>query len=205
MLQLSLVVHKDCNWSLFAMNRQVSYKCELISKFPANIQSTQSLNLLLSEIDKLSVCCGQPDAHFVEMIRKNQVASSQKEKSKAYVDDFEVLFDGKAYPKTIRTTECELIAQAQKCSFCFRYRSTLRVMHNRYIKQSVDASIFTNNRYLSSLQKMKKIYILQKQLRNALSKIRKLNIKVKTLIESEGNAIHEDLHSDLHTIMKKPE
>ena len=34
-----------------------------------------------------------------------------------------------------------------------------------------------------------------------MSKIRNLNIKFKTLIESEGNAIHEDLHSDLHTIM----
>ena len=64
-------------------------------------------------------------------------------KAKVYVDNFEVLYDGKAHPQTIRTTECELITQSQKCFSCFNYRSTLRAMHNRCMKQSTDASIFT--------------------------------------------------------------
>ena len=65
------------------MNQEVDYKCESISKFPSHIESTQSMNQLLSKIDELFICCGQPATHFIEMVssQKNQIVLKNESQS----------------------------------------------------------------------------------------------------------------------------
>ena len=38
------------------------------------------------------------------------------------------------YPRTIRTTACELLVHGTKCVACKQYRSTLHLLHSRKLK-----------------------------------------------------------------------
>ena len=70
-----------------------------------------TLQLLLSTIDNLHVCAGQPDAHFLEMAEaKKGTLKSINGSVAAYVDNnAPVEVDGKSYIKTLRSSGCLLL------------------------------------------------------------------------------------------------
>ena len=111
---LSLTINKDGNWILYVLGHQVNrINCKSLSKFPSFVDST-NINLLLYEVDRLTLCCGQPDSHFVEMvISKNSIIMTDSCTVAAFVDEIEVEHNGKAYPQTIQTSNCEIIISSQ--------------------------------------------------------------------------------------------
>ena len=75
-----------------------------------------------------------------------------------------VTLDGEVYHSTIRTTNCHILSLSPMCSKCKDYVSILRTCYSRWCKKSGDeVSKFTNNRYLTSPQKTKKIEQLQRK------------------------------------------
>lgn len=102
-----LTVHNNYMWTLFVHNHRVTASnCPQLSNH-FSIKNAANLNSLLTEIDKLTLCSGQPDTHFVDMVtaKKCQIMSNDVS-IKAYIDSVEVEFDGQAYPKTVRTSAC---------------------------------------------------------------------------------------------------
>ena len=81
--------------------------------------------MLLTKLDGLFICAGQPDVHFVKMVaaKKGRIISPDG-KVAAYVDD-------DTRTKTICTGDCELVCPTTKFESCKPYRANLRLMYNR--------------------------------------------------------------------------
>ena len=187
-------VERDMSWSLFVYQHHVDItKSSALTSFPFTI-SSESLTTLLSRLNTLSICIGQPDSHFVKMVsaKKGKVVS-QDGQTVAYVDE----------GNTVRTTNCELVSQSSKCQSCKAYRTNLRSMYNRWSKQracdSTDStSSHTNDRYLNTPEKKARLDGLRKRVHAAEEEVKRLKEK---LLE-HGEAM-EEMHSDLLTIMKE--
>ena len=66
----SLTVHTNLSWSLFVHNHAVCQQnCTALSSVPCTL-SVESINGFLELLDKLSICRGQPDSHFILMSKR---------------------------------------------------------------------------------------------------------------------------------------
>jgi hypothetical protein len=204
----SLKILPDLTWTLFVNNSNVNYgNCSALESVPS-VLNTDSLSQFLSKLDKLNVCIGQPDTHFVDMLvagKKGKIVSSNG-KIACYVDKIPVVVDGQMYPQTVRTTNCEVICTNHKCSSCKKYRATLRSIYHRWSRRSESSgssSSFGNDRYLNTLEKKKKMSKWRKRAQFAETTLLKLRDKVRMLTENQGEIISQDMHSDLLEIMKQ--
>ena len=121
-------------WSLFVHN------LEAVATSIPNELTPQSFSHLLHLVDRLKICIGQPDNHFVMMASsKNNILKSQDGSVMALVDDYAPLVvSSEVLTKTIRTVKCELLldGDSMKCTACKAYRATLRTLYNRYSHRS---------------------------------------------------------------------
>ena len=74
------------------------------------------MNMLVSRIDSLHVCPGNPDARFVAMCCPIQLTDG----SVNAIQDgyYPVTLNGKRFMTTVRTTSCELLVGGLKCVHC---------------------------------------------------------------------------------------
>lgn len=127
----SVVVDQDLTWKVYVHGHQVNPQC--LSHIPAQLQAGM-LQQLLSTIDRLNVCAGHPDAHFLEMMEaKKGSLKSATGSVAAYVDaNAAVKLNGQSYSKPLRSTSCQLLSSASKCPVCVSYRVTIRATYHRY-------------------------------------------------------------------------
>ena len=169
----SLSINADLSWSLFVNQRRVEATTCGALRTLAGPMSADKLSQLLLTLDRLPLCAGQPDDHFMRMIltKKGKITSSNGEVV-AYVDDAHVELNGETYTQTIRTFNCEILSHSVKCSSCTKYRTTLRSMYHRWSKRqtqkvptmasSSETKKFTNERYMNTPEKRAKIDSLRK-------------------------------------------
>ena len=160
-------------------------------------------------MDKLSICAGQPDNHYLKMVSaKRGLLKSQGGSTIADVDNYaSVKMNGYLFSKTIRTNKCELLIHGVKCNSCSTYRATLRVMYNRWLRCSSedisDSSSHANVRYMNTPEKKQKIAKLKKRAKSAEVELQKLKVKVKELTQNQGEIIDGAFHDDLFGIMQE--
>ena len=113
-----IIVNSDFSWLVYIHCNQVDQmRCPALSNVPEKLFS-QSLQMLVSLLERFNVCPGHPDKHFVEMgISKNgKFLSKDGENIVAKVDDYSKVFlNGKRYDVTVRSSNCELVVQGSKC------------------------------------------------------------------------------------------
>lgn len=166
-------------------------KCDELKQFPASLTQAH-----IGPYD--AVCAGHPDEDFVIMIqsKKGKIISRTGDVT-SYLDENPVEFCGKKYPKAIRSADCSAIA-AGRCGACVKYRANLRSIYKQWKKScTTSPSSHCNERYPEKKDKMSK---LRSQV-NAL--VLRLQEKVATLIESRGEPVDDDLHTDLCSIMQE--
>ena len=87
-----------------------------------------------------------------------------------------------------------------KCDSCKAYRTNLRIIHNRWSKQSESLSIDTtshiNHRYLNTPQMKAKFDALRNRVHTAEEEIKRLEERVHTL-SAQGDEVDTDLEVDL--------
>ena len=203
----SLTVKADLSWSLYVNGQEVlPSNCTALVSFPSVLDHT-SLSKLLTMLDKLQVCPGHPDTHFVRMLRaKKGKVISPDGKVVCFVHSTPVEFNGEVYQETLRLTECELLSSFTKCSVCKSYRGTLRSMYHRWsnkLQVSSDSSSYTNERYLNTPEKKMKMCRLKKKARTAVQVISKLREKVSYLTRNHGEVLDKNMETDLLAIMRE--
>ena len=101
-----LSVSSNLQWSVSVHDHEVKQSnCPALASVSKEL-TPQSLECLLTLVDSLNICIGQPDDHFVEMVSsKNNILKSQDGSVMAIVDDYR----GEVLTKTVRTTRCELL------------------------------------------------------------------------------------------------
>lgn len=202
----SLLILPDLTWTLYVNTHKIDAgNCTALQTVPS-IFNADSLFQFISQVDTLSVCVGQPDTHFVSMVnaKKGSIVSPNG-KTVCSVDKMVVQLDGEVYPQTVRTTDCEIISSSPKCSSCKKYRATLRSIYHRWSKKSgsSNSSSFTNDRYLNTPDKKKKMAHWRKRAQLAETTVCKLKEQVRMLTENQGEHVDHGLHSDLVGIMQQ--
>ena len=101
-------VFADFSWVLHVYNNQVDRTtCEALKEFSPQL-TPDRIPEVLKALDRLHVCAGQPDSHFIEMVeaKKERILSSHGE-TVAFLDSSPVELNGTTYPKTVRTSKCQ--------------------------------------------------------------------------------------------------
>ena len=164
----SLTINADLSWTLFVNQHKIDADtCVALRSFAGPLNGVK-LSQLLATVDKLLICAGQPDDHFVRMVlaKKGKVLSSNG-KVVAYVDNERVELNGELYPQTVHTSECEVISHSVKCSLCSQYKATLHSMYHRWNKQKLHGggqSSTTDSSSETSNSQMSDILTLQRKL-----------------------------------------
>jgi len=203
-----LSVKTDFTWLFHVHDHHLSpQNCNALNNVPETL-SVDTLHALLQQVNTLNVCCGQPDAHFLSMIKreKGRIISSNGQ-TKAYVDEYApVTLGGDTYQATIRTVSCEILTGGNKCLSCKAYRNALRAMHSRWVRRNADemsnTTSHSNERYLNTPQRKEKMSKLKKRLSTAEKQVNKLRLKIKEFSERHGESVDPDLHSGLLSVMR---
>ena len=149
----SLSIASDFTWTLHVYGRRVHMEtCDAIQSTPTFLDPS-STKMLLSRVDSLQVCAGNPDQWFVVCRSKTGVGSVR-----AYQDSYyPVTLNGKLFMTTVRASACELLVGGSKCLHCRKYRPVLRALSRKLGKNretsATQASSHTNYRYLSTPEK----------------------------------------------------
>lgn len=200
----SIIINSNMTWNVFVHGSKVSCRKNTpLSQFPDKL-SAESLQSLINVVDSASVCPGNPDKKFIDMVKakKGALKSISGEKTAAIDDAFQVSLNGEVYQQTIRTTDCSLLVHGAKCQACTDYRSHLRTMHSRCSRNKDKLSKFSNNRYLNTPQKQRKMKNLQARAYSAEQEVKKLQEYIKSSTEKNGVLVDESLHNDLQAVMK---
>ena len=124
----SIVVKADYSWILHVNNHHVDpQNISLLVEVPP-ILDADSTASLLQTVCKLNTCAGNPDPKFINLAKskKNGQFLSNKKEVVAYLDSgFCVLVDGQQYVSTVRCSNCQLLTDHVRCTYCVVYRSTL--------------------------------------------------------------------------------
>ena len=129
-----LVILSDLTRSLFVHNHALTPNdCPLLTSIPKQL-TPATVKSFVQLLDRLSVCPGHPDEKFVKFLQsKKGVLVGRTEDSGTHLDDYApVTLNGETYLQTVRSVKCELLVPNGKCTVCKKYRSTLRVLSNRY-------------------------------------------------------------------------
>ena len=74
-------------------------------------------------------------------------------------------------------------------------------MHSRWSRDKGKVSKFSNNRYMNTCQKQRKMKNLQARAYSAEQEVEKLQEYIKSSTEKDGVLIDENLHNDLQAVM----
>ena len=196
----TVTVNSDNSWMLHVLGKKLN-----ISKYHSLKPFwpiAGDVKLLLDAINKLHVCPGHPDDSFVVMLKDRE----GKGLNAVVLDDSSnVIVDGQTYNVTIRHVNCDILTDNVKCSPCTVYRSTLRALYSRYIKQkrSIQTSprSHVNLRYLRTPEKWKRFNSLKARAKAATRKVNLLLEKVKGMSANDGVQLDEQLDQDIVAIM----
>ena len=154
---------------------------------------------LISLLDRVSVCPGNPDSHFLAM------ADARKGKfpTAAIDESIPVIINGKTHSRTVRTNSCQIVVAVSdtRCSSCKSYRNQLRATYSRWLKKSPTLKKCANNRYLDTPQKKEKMKSLQNRATNAENELKQLKARIASSAEKNGISVDSYLHADLKEII----
>ena len=204
MLRITLCVQDDLTWTVFIHGKK---KLHQISNTPlSGISSTLnplSLQKLISILDEACICPGNPNDQILPMATAHKgvfVSGSGGEKARLE-KDFQVILNGDVYHQTIRTTTRSLLVSQGKCNSCKSYRPQLRAMCSRWSKKVAVPAKYTNNRYLSTPQKKRKMKELQVHAYTTEKEVKKLRERIEQCAEQNGVQIQPSLNEDFLVIM----
>ena len=86
-------------------------------------------------------------------------------------------------------------------SHCKSYRPQLRAMYSRWSKKAAVSAKYTNNRYLNTPQKKRKLKELQVRAHTAEKEVKKLRERIEQCAEQKGVQIQPSLNDDFLAIM----
>lgn len=142
---LSVIIHGDNSWKVFARNREVPATNSLLRRFPDGIlPSSGNAMQLVHAVHKAVICPGNPEEKFVSMCEKKGGKMKGERghgDTVAFIDNTAVIDSaGKSYSCSVRRTDCEVICECNgiyptRCKTCNSYRDTLRSSLSRQVRR----------------------------------------------------------------------
>ena len=199
-----ILIESDRSWKVFVNGHSVDcQRAALLSEIPQHLDLIAALKLL-TILDSANVCHGYPNKGYIDFANSRKGSFRDKEgRVRAYLDSLHpVIKKGNVHRYTIRTTECTLLSQSSLCNFCKDYGPVLRVTYHRWLGKSDEVSKFTNNRYLTSMEKNAKLSELQKKIIRGQKEKAAMMARIDYLTARSGIEVEQSFHQDLMTIMQ---
>ena len=205
-----LSIFEDLTWRLYVHGKVVNIlSCIALVHIPVTLNATSTMELL-SLIDTLNVCVGNPDPKFIALCEMHGGEFKAADGTlSSFKDDFSpIKFEGEVYKSTVRSTKCSILTEDIKCDMCKNYRATLRALCSRQQRTTDDAiskrtevSSHTNYRYLTTDQCKRRMCNLKEELNQQHNKVNELEKKIQQMIEKSGQQVDSLFEHDLESIM----
>ena len=213
MITKSITMNDDRSWSLRVLDRTIanfdSPGCESLQNYQ-NLETREDLLKLVNVVHSSKICCGNPD---IELPTGREVTVNSTAVSRETM--FEVEAQGSScFNSTIRSSQCSLLTQTGKyinrCNECIKQRTYLRVIKSRQAKspdtnQRIAVDSHINYRYLSSVEKDKKIRKLHQELKATKRTLYNVQSKLHEAIAKEGHILDNEMNSYFKEILANGE
>ena len=203
---------ENLSWRLFVHGRVVNTSnCVALVNLPLTLDAASTAELL-SLIDTLNICIGNPEHKFVQLCELNGDELKAADGTIASFKDgnFPVMYEGETFQSTVHSTKCNILTKDIKCEVCKGYRATLRALCSRQqritedtISKRTEVSSHTNYRYLTAEQCKMRMHNLKEELDQQRSKVNELDKKIKEMIEESSQQLDSDFEHDLEHVMKE--
>lgn len=133
-----ITIIPDLTWKVWVHSHEVNkVECAPIQNISDHLNSKTAAVKLMVALNTTNVCAGHPDLHLCSFIEaKHNKLTCKNGNVVAYLDTTCcVTLNGETYQQTIRTASCQLLVHGVKCAACVEYRSSLRALHNRWMKR----------------------------------------------------------------------
>ena len=197
----TLTIQDDNSWTLHVLGRKLDARQYDVLKEYFPFVDRNKVRNLLDVVARLHICPGHPDSHFVGMIK-----AAARGKGSTILDDYcDVSIDGQTYNITVRHVNCNIVVGGPtRCRTCAAYRSTMRALYSRYIKQGCNPhqsspSSHTNLRYLRTPERKKRFKSMKARAKAASRKASRLRIRME--VNAGGVQLDEQLGQDMSAMM----
>ena len=192
-IKFTVTILKNFQWNAKVYGKTVPSESLYYEELPSIVISADSIRKICSTMQDMSICEGNIDESFIDIIKSK---GGSIEKNGAVTAYFETSSN------TIRHIKCHFFTKGtSRCCHCSHYRATLRAMLSRAKKSSHDMSTemssHTNYRYLQPDTLKIRLKNVMKSKRTADRNILRLNEKLQSLIHDEGIELVEEDASDI--------
>ena len=206
-----ITINPDLTWKVWVHGHEVNkVECPPIQNISDHLNSKAALVKLMVALNTANVCPGHPDLHLCSFIEpKHNKLTCKNGNIVAYLDtNCCVTLNGDTYPQTIRTASCQLLVLGTKCDACVDFRSSLRAMHNRWVKRknrspSTHTAPGSHTAFcrLTTPERNARFANLKARADAAERKVKKLQEKIQASTTKIGVTVEEELHDELTEIM----
>ncbi|KAJ8311135.1 hypothetical protein KUTeg_011313 [Tegillarca granosa] len=189
-------------------NVAVSNEHEFWFGLPAKFKTVKDILKLLDKLSNFSVCCGNPDQEYQDLVPVGVGLSDNKSPGIiAYREgDFAAQKGTLSYSSTIRSTCCSFLVAGSRCSPCSRYRDNLRKRKQRIEKRKSTPINYVRNTYKHTDMDRDTLILKLKQQKNEIKTLEQENMKIKRnfqqVINSTGVLLNETESRDMGDLMK---
>ncbi len=205
----AITVKSDLSWQVFINMKQLPTTCRLLRDIPSTVESPSAVMKLLNVVETAIPCPGNPENHFISLVEKRG-GSIRSERGSgiavAYIDT------SGQHPSTVRKVGCDLLcervsSEPSRCKVCQDVRTTLRCANSRQknAEESNRTQATSHTKYsaLDPSEKNARMKSMHKSLVQVKQRNKRLEDKVKELIEKSGVLLQPDDSSDLSSIMNE--
>ena len=156
-----LNVYKNMEWKVFIYGNLVPLNSGIISDFLSVIQSYSDAKQLLEFLTESSICEGNNENDFIELLQSRGGEIKNHLTVTAYLDKVN---------NTVRHRDCSLICSGRSnCKVCQKYRNTLRALKSKSStgrsKCLSSTSSYANYRYLQNSELKQRLKNVQQSRR----------------------------------------
>ena len=161
-----ITVFHDCTWEVSIVGKKLDNSYNILKNMP-NVLDESSIKELIKNLAETKICAGNKD--FVDFMQKKSI--------KGYAIDRFLAED------TVRSVNCKLVVEDEKCNVCSIQRSDLISRRNR---QSLSSPLKARASSCVKLQSL-----TRKQLINRAKNLQKDRVKVQQLEKRLKDRIHK--------------
>lgn len=198
-----LSVHEDLTLTLLVHHRPVEKDHDFWLGLPVRVFSVNDVSVVISKLCRWSICQGNCDSQFVELVGENIPLCTSSLQKVSYREGYM----GAEYSSTIRTVKCQLLLRnGSRCSPCSLHRKVLWKRLSRSVSEHHDTDLVSSHiphSHMSKAQMATKIEQLKKKNKEITGQLEKLRRDVYNEIKDKGKVLSELDNKDLITLLQK--
>ena len=75
----TITLKSDLSWKVFLNTKQLPSSCRLLKDIPSTVESPAAVMQLVNVVDNAVPCCGNPDNHFISLVKKRVAVFEARE------------------------------------------------------------------------------------------------------------------------------